>query len=404
MHNKITNLHSKYAFCFLIGLFTTGVMPLLAQSSARPSPVEVICPKPPMPVEIEGKNVLVYELHLTNFGPSSLKLAEIQVFDASDSSATTEGAGSGKLADYSGPSLVQLLHSVAEPMRMKASSQMASALDSTQLEIGHRVIAFMYISVPSGQRVSALRHRFLFDVADSSRAKGTPNDESALDDIMVPVLNESPPVLRQPMGEGIWYAGNGPSNTSDHRRSVVALNGRAYIAQRFATDWMMIGPNGNTFHDNRSKNENFWGFGQPLRAVADGEVTAMVDDLPDHLPDHPPAITLQNIAGNYVILRLAPGIYAMFAHLKQGSIRVRLHQQVNAGEVIGELGDSGQTTGPHFHFQLMDANSPLAAEGLPYVFDKFRFLGFGKEFEMDKHPDQTRSLSLPMDDTVLSFQ
>jgi hypothetical protein len=262
----------------------------------------------------------------------------------------------------------------------------------------------MYVSFAPGRRVSALRHRFLFDVADPSRAKGTPNDESALDGVIVPVSNEAVPVLKPPMGDGIWYAGNGPSNTSDHRRSVIALDGRAHIAQRFATDWMMIGPNGNTFHDNRRKNENFWGFGHPLMAVADGEVTAVVDDLPDHLPDHPPAITLGNIAGNYVILRLAPGIYAMFAHLKQGSIRVRLHQQVKAGEVLGELGDSGQTTGPHFHFQLMDGNSPLAAEGLPYVFDKFRFLGFGKEFEMDKHPDQTRSLSLPMDDTVLSFQ
>lgn len=94
----------------------------------------------------------------------------------------------------------------------------------------------------------------------------------------------------------------------------------------------------------------------------------------------------------------------MFAHLKQGSIRVRLHQQVKAGEVIGELGDSGQTTGPHFHFQLMDANSPLAAERVPYVFKEFRFFEFGREFEMDKHPDQKRSLSLPMDDTVLSFR
>lgn len=105
-----------------------------------------------------------------------------------------------------------------------------------------------------------------------------------------------------------------------------------------------------------------------------------------------------------MILRVAPGIYAMFAHLKQGSIHVQLHQQVKSGEVLGELGDSGNTTAPHLHFQLMDGNSPLAAEGIPYVFEKFRFLGLGRDFEMDKHPDEARSLSLPMDDTVLSFQ
>jgi len=133
-------------------------------------------------------------------------------------------------------------------------------------------------------------------------------------------------------------------------------------------------------------------------------VTEVVDNIPDHLPDQPPDITLQNIAGNHVILRIAPGIYAMLAHLKQGSIRVQLHQQVKSGEVLGELGDSGNTTAPHLHFQLMDASSPLAAEGIPYLFEKFRFLGFGRDFEMDKHPDEARSLSLPMDDTVLSFQ
>src|ERR1700755_3126952 len=66
-----------------------------AQSSARPSPVEVLVPKPPMPVMIEGRRVLIYELHITNFGPSALTLTAIQVFASSGES----------LADYSGPAL-----------------------------------------------------------------------------------------------------------------------------------------------------------------------------------------------------------------------------------------------------------------------------------------------------------
>ena len=403
MHSTLASQRSKFLIGMLLILFLmAGAIPSLAQSSAHPSPVEVMTPKPPTPVMVEGRQVLVYELHITNFASSPLKLTEIQVFAVSEKSSPAEVTGGDKIADYTGSSLAKLLHSVGEAMQMGASSK--THRDSSQLEGGRRVVAFMYVGIPRDLQLSALRHRFLFDVSDPSHAKGTPNDESALDGVVVPVLQQEPLVLRPPLGEGIWLAGNGPSNTSVHRRAVIALNGRAYIAQRFATDWMLVGANGNTFHDSRARNENFWDFGQPVMAVAAGEVTEVVDNIPDHLPDQPPEITLQNVAGNHVILRVAPGIYAMFAHLKQGSIHVQLHQQVKSGEVLGELGDSGNTTAPHLHFQLMDGNSPLAAEGIPYVFEKFRFLGLGRDFEMDKHPDEARSLSLPMDDTVLSFQ
>lgn len=403
MHSTSVSLRCKFLFGLWFIVSLTAI-PSLAQSSAHPSPVEVVTPKPPTPVMVEGRLVLVYELHITNFASSPLKLTEIQVFAVADKTVPTGVTGGDKLADYTGSALAELLRPVGEPMQMGAMSKRATQRDSSRLDGGRRVIAFMYVSIAPGLHVSALRHRFLFDVSDPSHAKGTPNDESALDGVVVPVSQQEPPVLRSPLGQGIWLAGNGPSNISVHRRDVEALNGRVYSAQRFATDWMLVGPNGNTFHDSRARNENFWDFGQPVVAVADGEVTEVVEGIPDHLPDQQLDINLQNIAGNHVILRIAPGIYAMFAHLKQGSIRVRLHQQVKAGDVLGELGDSGNTTAPHLHFQLMDANSPLAAEGIPYLFEKFRFLGFGRDFEMDKHPDEPRSLSLPMDDTVLSFR
>jgi hypothetical protein len=363
-----------------------------SQSSVRPSPVQVIAPKPPTPVMIEGKKVLVYELHITNYGPSALTLTRIQVFGmgAADSRADSNDL---VLADYTGAALRKIVEPVgaSDPQHL------------THLDVGRLLVAFIYLEVPQDSKMLALRHRFSFE-ADAAHAKGTSNDESALDGVMVQISQQEPPILKPPLGEGIWLAGNGPSNTSVHRRSVIALNGRAYIAQRYAIDWMLVGANGNTFHDGRNRNENFWGFGQPVLAVADGEVTDVIDGIPDHLPDHPPEVTLRGIAGNHVILRIAPGVYAMYAHLKADSIRVRLHQQVRSGEVLAQLGDSGNTTAPHLHFQLMDADFPLVAEGIPYVFQEFRWFGFGRDFEIDKHPDQLRSLSLPMDDSVLTFR
>ena len=396
----IARSRSESASCVLlisvVLLSAAWAVPACAQSSARPSPVEVVVPKPPTPVMIEGKRLLVYELHITNFGPSALTLTGIQVF----------ASGGETLAEYSGPALSELLHPVDEApqMAMNGASQMGSPTDPAKLSIGRRVIAFLYITVPEDLRIAALRHRFLFDVSDPARSKGTPNDESALDDIMVPVLHQEPMLLSPPFKDGVWLAGNGPSNTSVHRRSVIAIDGRAYISQRFAIDWVMIGKNGNTFHDSRDHNENFWAFGQPVLAVADGDVTEIVDDLPDNAPGKLPEVTVQNITGNHVIVRIAPDTYVMFAHLKQGSIQVRLHQKVKRGAQIAQVGNSGNTTGAHLHFQVTDGSSPLAAEGIPFVFDKFRFLGFGKDFEQDRHPDLPRSRTLPMDDSVVGFQ
>jgi murein DD-endopeptidase MepM/ murein hydrolase activator NlpD len=71
--------------------------------------------------------------------------------------------------------------------------------------------------------------------------------------------------------------------------------------------------------------------------------------------------------------------------------------------VLGAIGNSGQTTAPHLHFQVMDASSPLAAEGIPFVFDRFTFLGFGQDYEPDKHPTIPRTREMPAGDAVVRF-
>jgi len=71
--------------------------------------------------------------------------------------------------------------------------------------------------------------------------------------------------------------------------------------------------------------------------------------------------------------------------------------------VLGLLGNSGQTTGPHLHFQVMDAPSPLAAEGIPFVFDRFVFLGFGRDYEPTSRVEAVRRREIPIDDAVVHF-
>jgi hypothetical protein len=364
--------------------------PALSQAVPRQTRVEITTPKNPTPVVSNGSRVLVYELHVTNFDTRPLVLRRVEV-------SGQDGAWLLTLQDSTLRRSVRVLADTGMGM------DMAMTADSPPpIAVGARVIVFMWIALPLEAAVPrALRHRLFFATSDASAPAA---GESSIDDIKVPVSGDRVIELPSPLPPGVWLAGNGPRNDSDHRRSLVPLNGKARISQRFAIDWLLVGPNGNTSHDDRDKNENYWGFGQPIRSVASGEVTEAVDSIADNVPHAPlPPITVATIAGNHVIVRIGPDRFVMFAHLERGSVRVRLGEHVTAGQLLGALGNSGQTTAPHLHFQVMDASSPLAAEGVPFVFDRFTFLGFGQDYEPDKHATSPRRGEMPAGDAVVSF-
>lgn len=124
-----------------------------------------------------------------------------------------------------------------------------------------------------------------------------------------------------------------------------------------------------------SLNRSWIFHGKPVLAVADARVVEAVDRFPDQVPNDPQPVTLEEADGNYVILELGKGHYAFYAHLAPGSVRVEPGDRVHEGQVIGSLGNSGSSTGPHLHFQMMDRPSALASDGWPYAFDRFRRQG-----------------------------
>lgn len=371
---------------WILILFALPVGKVSAQLSQRQTRVEVVTPKAPTLVLADGKRVLVYELHVTNFGRGALGFREIDVLNA---------AGT-PIASYRDSALKGLL----EP------AGLVSDRDARRLEAGQRAIVFLWLSFAPGARTpTMLRHRLVFDILDTADVRRDGGTQSAIDSIFVPVSGDSAPVLRAPLDSGVWLAGSGPSNTSDHRRSVNAVDGLAHLAQRFAIDWVEVGPNGNTYHDDEHRNESYWAFGEAVHSVASGEVVAAVDSIADNTPHAAlPPVTLANIAGNHVTIRIGPNRYATYAHLKRGSVRVHAGQRVAAGEVIALLGNTGQSTGPHLHFQITDGPSFLASEGVPFVLDHFRFLGYAADFEENKHPDSPRRLELPVDGEVIGVR
>ncbi len=366
----------------------------------RQSPVEVMVLKPPTPAFTDGHRVLVYELHLTNLsaltavGPRVLTLRSVEVFPALTSTRPiTTLRDSALRASFRGIA--------AMPAMTMASGGMA-APSAPRIDPGQRAVVFLWLRLATDMRTpELLRHRLTFSMSDST-SHGVVDVVSTLDSVVTPVLSTNVPTIGAPMRGGDWLAGNGPSNSSDHRRSIVPLDGRVWIAQRFAIDFVKIGPNGNTWHDDRSKNENYWGYGEPVVAVADGEVVSVVDNIVDNARGVLPPSNIATLPGNHVILRIGPSQYALFAHLKHGSIGVRTGQRVRRGDMLGKLGNSGQATAPHLHFQLMDAPAPLAAEGIPFLLDRFTFMGFGRDYEPAKqHPGIAKQRELITDDAVI---
>jgi murein DD-endopeptidase MepM/ murein hydrolase activator NlpD len=98
----------------------------------------------------------------------------------------------------------------------------------------------------------------------------------------------------------------------------------------------------------------------------------------------------------------------MYAHLQPGSLRVKVGDKVKAGQVLGLVGNTGNTSEPHLHFQLMNANSPLGSEGLPYALPyqyEGKTSGEGSELKLDKAgAPQARHADIPMEDELVDFE
>jgi hypothetical protein len=158
--------------------------------------------------------------------------------------------------------------------------------------------------------------------------------------------------------------------------------------------------------------EEYPAFGQPVLAPADGVVVRVHDRERDHRSRStwPSLLYLLleaslreftgpgRVLGNHVVLDLGDGVYAVLAHLRRGSVRVAKGQRVVAGEQLAECGNSGNSTEPHLHFQLMDHPSVLFAAGLPFRLARFEVDGSvqagvpanGRPFTVGRDPVEDR--------------
>jgi hypothetical protein len=332
---------------------------LSAQGASLPPSVEIRIPKPPTVAHVNDRAVLAYELHVTNFTRDTLTLSRVDV-----------------LADTIGTSVIATLSDSALIAAIARPGVAVQPAQRPALAGGLRAVLFLWVdTVESARFPNAIRHRLTFAPRPSDSGRVTTLETRA-----VPVSHDLV-MLGPPLRGGLWFAANGPDPVSGHRRAMIALDGAPHIAQRFAIDYVQVNEQSRRFNGDSLDNKSYLAYGRDALAVADGIVVAVKDSIPENVPgSRAVPITLETVGGNYVILDLGRGRYAFYAHLIPGSLRVRVGDRVRRGQVVGLVGNSGNSTEPHLHFHLSDGTTPLASEGLPYVHESLVVAGECRSF------------------------
>lgn len=188
----------------------------------------------------------------------------------------------------------------------------------------------------------------------------------------VAVDRAEPVAIGPPLRGGPWIAVHDPFWARGHRRMVYMEGGRARIPGRYAIDFVGVDHAGAITSGDPDRPADAIGYGAEVIAVADGTVTRVRDDMTEGGSIAADGIhKTGEAAGNHLVLKMAERRYAFYEHLKPGSIAVQVGQRVRRGDVIGALGFTGNSTGPHLHFHVADAPTPLGGEGLPFTIDRF---------------------------------
>ena len=189
---------------------------------------------------------------------------------------------------------------------------------------------------------------------------------------------------------GRWYIVASSSARSHHR---------IRPAHEFALDLVKIGGGGSSYRTDGTTPDDYYAFGENVYAAADGNVVQAVNEIPetamprkgeprrdfasrvlDAMWEKDP--TGRIAGGNLVILEHAGGEHSVYVHLKQGSVRVKAGDVVKRGQVIAQVGISGDGFQPHLHFQVNDGPDPQFSRGLPVIFGNVRPVPFSSTIDM----------------------
>jgi Peptidase family M23 len=343
--------------CAWVGvLMYLGVYPSAVAASRPTLDSTALAIQSPTPARYvhgtDGREHVEYDLLITNAFTAAVTVKSLEV-----------RSGGRLLLRLNGAALAAATHAIlgeAPVARIPASATVATVVDVVLPRSGGRTVP------------RRLANRLRYDIpadAPSRSLIGT----TTVNVPTVRVVQRAPIVIGSPVRGSGWYDANGccADPTAPHRTTVLVRNGSYVMPEWFAIDWVRV-VDGSVYTGNGSQLCDWGGtYGAPIYAVAKGIVVTAVDGRPDIAPFANPLLDApEDFAGNSVVLKIAPGQYAVYFHLKRGSVRVRVGQRVRGGQQIASLGNSGNSSAPHLHFGIQDGPSGLS-NSLPFELDRF---------------------------------
>jgi Peptidase family M23 len=334
--------------------------PIIASFVTEPHPV----------LGSDGKYHLVYELQLTNANSFTWLINSIEVLNAEDHDQV--------FALFSGDTVTP--NNQIIPGRIPSDTLERSetslffinfSVDSLE-DIPKRITHRLNITVPGGIPDNFLN--FL------SLPPGTPE--------LVQIIGEGAVrpadalVIGPPLKGTKWVAADGCCTSERHVRAVMPINGKLVISQRFAIDWEKLNDENRIFVGDPQDVTSYFAYGQEVLSVGEGRIVLAVDKYEDQIPGElPPIIQLEEADGNFVVIDLGGGNFAFYAHMIKGSLTVEVGDYVTRGQVIGLVGNTGNTSAPHLHFHMMSGPSTFGSNGIPYMIYEYDLIGRATSIE-----------------------
>jgi murein DD-endopeptidase MepM/ murein hydrolase activator NlpD len=253
---------------------------------------------------------------------------------------------------YSSSALMDLFDSSIDRRRIEPTPK-----QTLNIAMGERkAISDIFMDVPKG----FMGENLIIEVSYKSDGKGESKKASAQLQRTIGFSGRLP-------FDGVWYVAAEHSYLDPHKR---------FLAEGFAYDFLQIGANGKSYQRDGRNNADYFAYGRKVLASKEGTVVAVRSDMAENVPAE--TTNVDSPGGNVVVIDHGNGQFGYYAHLKPFTVTVKPGARVKAGDVLGEVGNSGDSAEPHLHFHVMNSADPAQADGIPVVFESWKAQSYSR--------------------------
>lgn len=172
--------------------------------------------------------------------------------------------------------------------------------------------------------------------------------------IFYPVANSSNIILEKPFKDK-WLVFNGGNSPMINHHFF-------FLSQKYALD-LVKEEDALIKKEKSPKLDSYTSFGAELISPHDGEVVQISNEFKDLEIGESDR---KNAFGNHIVIKIKDNLFLGLGHIKRDSLLVKVGDKVKVGQTLAQCGNSGNTSQPHLHMQLMSKQDPFDKDSIPY--------------------------------------